>query len=59
MFQVKENDLYLKALSLLMVAYYEAISPGMPINEALVNANIRLYLKRARFELWKEVAQNG
>lgn len=51
-------EVYKKALRNLMIAYCQAVSPSIPIDWDLVEANIQLYLKRARLEIEKE-AGNG
>lgn len=54
-----ELAVYKRALEILMFNYYQAISRAKRVNYSIINANIDLYLKRAKTQLEAERGQAG
>ena len=53
-----ELAVYRRALEILMINYHKAISPVKRVNYLIVNANIDLYLKRAKTQLELEAERD-
>jgi len=54
---IDELTLHKRAYKLIHEAYFRAVSPGEPLNHALIHENMGLYLRKAKIEAEKEAKE--